>query len=220
MHRLTRIALRAPLASSALLLALTAIFAFGLTRFHREFGYRTLLGPDYPPIVTLESFVERYSGGFPVYIVWSCGDGQPCESVFDESSIRMARSIEDALQPTAGVRDVRSPASASLVVPGRDGFMVRRFFEVDAPAPDSSKLAAQALEDPLWVGNLVSENGSVGAIVVLLTDAKSETMERVVDAVEASLDPFRAQGFEFHLAGHPVVFVDLPIPGLDDAQPP
>ncbi len=46
MHRLTRIALGAPLASAALLVALTAFFVFGVTRVHREFGYRTLLGPD------------------------------------------------------------------------------------------------------------------------------------------------------------------------------
>ncbi len=207
MYRLSRIVLKSPVPCAAVLVALTLFFAFGALRVHREFGYRTLLGSSYPPIVTLEAFVERYSGGFPVYIVWSCGENQPCASVFEEHSIRMASSIEDSLRSAAGVRNVRGPASASLVVPAADGFMVRRFFELDGFPPDAPQLAARALSDPLWVGTFVSETGRVGAIVVLLTDAKSKTMEHVIDTIEVSLAPFRTEGFEFHLAGHPVASV-------------
>lgn len=207
MHRLTRFVLGAPIASSALLLVATVFFVAGATRVQREFGYRTLLGPDYPAIVSLETFVQRYSGGFPVYIVWSCGEAQPCRSVFDQSSLRMARSLEDRLRIAAGVQDVRSPASASLIVPTEDGFRVRRFFEGDEPVSDSKQLADRALQDALWVGNLVSADGSVGALIVLLTDSESQTMEHVIDAIEVALDPFRDRGFEFHLAGHPVASV-------------
>ena len=79
MHRLTRFVLVAPVLSAALLVAATAAFMVGATRVQREFGYRTLLGPEYPAIVELEAFVARYgrNTGF-ANLFGLCAVSLPC----------------------------------------------------------------------------------------------------------------------------------------------
>jgi predicted RND superfamily exporter protein/signal transduction histidine kinase len=203
-YRLTRLSLRAPAATAVVLLAATIALGAGLLRLHSEFGYRPLLGGKHPAIRTLERFIGTYGGGFPLLIVWECGAGHPCRSALDTSSLVMASQLEEGLRWVDGVRSIQSAASTTLLVPGPGGFAVRRFFEDGAPVEDADFLAARALADPLWVGSLVSADGSVGSIIVFLTDSKSETMVHVVEAVETALLPFEDQGFDFRLAGHPI----------------
>ena len=84
---------------------------------------------------------------------------------------------------------------------------MRRFVERGEPAADARLLAERALDDPLWVGNLVSRDGGTGVIVVQPVDSESETSVQVVEAIRQALAPFEAAGFEFHLVGHAVEFV-------------
>jgi len=215
LYSLTRLSLRAPALTALALLVITGLLGAGLLRVHTEFGYRPLLGGDHPAIQTLEGFIETYGGGFPLLIVWECGEGQPCRSALDAPSLRMASALESELRWVEGVRSVQSPASSTLVVPTADGFALRRFVEDGAPVADADALARQALEDPLWVGHLLSEDASVGSIIIFLQDAKSETMVHVVDAVQTSLLPYEQEGFQFRLVGHPVESV---VAGRDLAE--
>lgn len=214
-YSLTRLSLRAPAVTAGVLLAVTVALGAGLLRVHTEFGYRPLLGGDHPSIETLERFIETYGGGFPLLIVWECGEGEPCRSALDASSLAMASELENELRWVDGVRSVQSAASTTLVVPGPEGFALRRFIENGAPVPDAEALAERALADPLWVGQLISADGLVGSVVVFLTDSKSETMVRVVDAVQAALVPYEDVGFDFRLAGHPIESV---VAGKDLAE--
>ena len=122
----------------------------------------------------------------------------------------MADAVGKRLSRVDGVREIHSPATSSLLVPNEDGFAVRRSVEKGRPVPDASQLAIRAMDDPLWLRNLISEDGTVGAVIVHLRDSKSETMVRVVEAVHSALAPFEAEGFEFHLVGHPIESV---VPG-------
>ena len=127
MHRLVELSLQHRVASIALLVVTTLALGSGMLRLRTEFGYRVLVGDDHPAIVTLDAFVAEFGGGLPTQIVWQCDGSGPCKSALDPASLKMAADVGDTLRPVLGVRDVRSPANAPLLVPVEGGFSVRRF---------------------------------------------------------------------------------------------
>jgi len=207
LSRLTEASIGHPVRVLLLLSLVTLAFAGQLPKLRTEFGYRPLVGEEHPSIQILDGFIERFGGGFPVQIAWSCRQSPHCETIFDPASLRMADAVSRRLASLAVIRDVRSPATSSLLVPTPDGFEVRHFVERGEPAADARLLAQRALDDPLWVGNLVSIDGQTGVIVVQPVDSESETSVQVVEAIREALAPFEAVGFEFHLVGHAVEFV-------------
>lgn len=195
-----------PLVATLVLGALTIGLGAGLPRVRTEFGYRPLLGADHPEIRRLESFIDLFGGGFPVWVAWRCGPPAPCGRALDERSLSMARQLEARLEGRPEVRSVHGPASTSLLVPNADGFAVRRLYEGGGFPADRAVLAERALTDPSWLHRLVSTDGQTGALIVQPVDAESRTSERLVDALFEALAPFEAQGFQFHLVGHAVEF--------------
>jgi predicted RND superfamily exporter protein len=198
---MTRVALASPRATLVVLGLVTLLLAGGLPRLRTAFGYRVLIGDDHPAIQAIDGLIERFGGGLPMMIAWECGDGHPCESVFDRTSLSMAHAVAEALAPIDGVQNVQGPANAGLLVPDSSGFAIRRFVENGEPVSDAAVLAIRALDDPLWVGSLVSEDGRVGVILVQPTDTKSQNEARMVDVIEEILAPFEARGFTFWLSG-------------------
>jgi predicted RND superfamily exporter protein len=193
----------------------TLLLASGLPRLRTAFGYRVLIGDDHPAIQAIDGLIERFGGGLPMLIAWECGDGHPCESVFDRTSLSMAHAVAEALAPIDGIQNVQGPANAGLLVPDANGFAIRRFVENGAPVSDAAALAVRALDDPLWVGSLVSENGRVGVILVQPTDTTTQNEVRIVEMIEEVLAPFEARGFTFWLSGDAVENV---ITGRDLAE--
>ena len=201
MYRLTRLSLTYPKITLLVLALITVVLGVGLTRLRTEFGYRVLIGDDHPSIETLDSFIEQFGGGLPLRILWECGDGHPCQTIFDQTSLAMADKVTRMLSPLAVVRKVHSLSNAGLLIPSPGGFQVRRLVEDGEPAADAEELGRRAVVDPLWLGNLVSADGTVASIVVQAIDNEGETDIRIYEAVEEALVPFREKGFEFHLVG-------------------
>ena len=204
MYRLTRLALSSPRATLLVLGLVTLLLAGGLPRLRTAFGYRVLIGDDHPSIQAIDGLIERFGGGLPVLIAWECGEGHPCESVFDRASLNMAHAMAEALAPIDGIQNGQGPANAGLLVPDASGFAIRHFVENGEPVSDAAALAVRALDDPLWVGSLVSEDGHVGIILVQPVDTTSQNDVRIVEAIEEVLAPFEARGFTFWLSGDAV----------------
>ena len=208
MQTLARLALRFPLATAALLAVLSLALAAGLPRLKTEVGYRAFLGSGHPVIVELDAFLARFGGGLPLAAVWSCGASDACESVFDAVSLDMAHDVARALERTQGVSRVDSPATSPLLAPEILGLpRARRLAPLGEPEADLDALAALALDDPLWVGQLVSADGRAGAILVHLDSSDGETASRVFAALESALAPYEERGFVFWHVGGPVEFV-------------
>ncbi len=207
MEALTRACLRRPGLTLVAVASLTAALGAGLPRLDTDVGYRAFLGHDHEAVRAFDDFLERFGGGWPVAVAWACGDPAPCESVFDPASLRMAERVALELRATPGVRRAEGPGTSVLLLPTSDGFALRRFVENRELAADREVLAARALEDPLWVGSLVSGDGRVGAILLELASSDGDTSTRVFGALERALAPYREQGFQFSLVGGPVDFV-------------
>jgi predicted RND superfamily exporter protein len=207
-------ALGHPRVTLALLAAVTLGFAGGLAQLETKVGYRGFLGPHHPAIQELDSFLERFGGGLPAAAVWSCEESGLCQSVFDPVSLRMAQAVVRELEAVEGVRHVESPATTPVLVPTAEGFESRRLIEWEGSPAERAALAERARSDPLWVGRLVSEDGSVGAIVVEHASSESAAVRRVVAALENALLPHQEQGFRYHLVG-PVLELMLAEEELD-----
>jgi len=199
MYRLTRLVLTRPGFATLGLALVTVALGAGLPHVRTEFGSRVLIGGDHPAILKLDAFIARYGGGVPHYIAWECGPGRPCGSVFDDASLEMADRVTTALIPLEAVRQVYSPSNAPVLVADADGFAIRRFVEGGEISPERDELARLALEDPTWVGNLVSSDQRVGALVVQPSGTDSATDERIVAAILEALAPYEA--FDFKLIG-------------------
>jgi hypothetical protein len=206
---LARFSLRHPRLTAAALVLTTLVLAFGTTRLRSDVGYRAFLGESHPVIRELDGFLARFGGGLPMLAVWSCAESPACDSAFDPSALRMAHDVAGALARIDGVRRVDSPATSPLLAPVLlEPFpRARRLAAGGAPVEDLDELAAVALEDPLWVGQLVSEKGDAGAVIVHLRSSDGGTSLRVFDALQRATAPWEEKGFRFHFVGGPVEFV-------------
>lgn len=208
MQRLTELALRRPGAVLALAALLTLALGAGLPRLRTETGYRAFLGPRHPAVRALDEMAERFGGGVPFLVVWSCATSPGCERALDPHSLAMAHDVATALEALPGVLRVDGPATSPLLVqePLELPKAVRLAPE-GRPTPDLDRLASQARADPLWRGQIVSADGRAGALVVHLADSRGALAERVLDALRAHLARWERQGFRFALVGGPVEFV-------------
>ena len=201
MHHLTEFSLRRPWLTLSILLAITAVLGMGVPKVKQAYGFRVMIGEDHPAIRALDSLVEEFAGGYPVRIAWECGDDQPCETVFDPVSLRMADALTRQLSGVAVVASVLSPTNAALFLPSENGFAVRRLIENGEFSRDSTQLEERALKDPFWVGDLVSDSARVGVIVVQAANSRPDTDVALINTIDRILEPFRSQGFSFHVAG-------------------
>ena len=147
MHRLTEFSLRRPWLTLSILLAITVGLGVGIPNVKPGYGYRVLLGERHLSVINLDALIEEFSGGLPVQIAWECGPGQPCASVFDESSLSMVDGLSHDLEQLPLIRAVESPSTAALLVPADDGFAVRRLVENGVVAPDAEVLGQRAVDD-------------------------------------------------------------------------
>jgi uncharacterized protein len=205
MGRLTRLALRRPLAVLSVVTLVTAALVPGLLRLRSDASIGALLGAHHPVVERLEAFVEEFGGGYPTLLLWSCDPGDPCAHALDDASLAMASQLTAALERVPGVSWVQGPANAPLLVGDHEGFAIRYLKENGAAPRDIAALRARAAQDPLWLGNVISEDGSVGLVQVSFDSVDSEATARAVDGVLAALEPHRERGFEFRIFSLPVL---------------
>ena len=205
---MSTLALRYPRAALVLVGLVTVVALVGLRNLTTEVGYRAFLGAAHPAVTELDEVAARFGGGLPLAAVWSCASSTACSSALDAPALRMAADVADRLTAVPGVRRVDSPATSPLLVPPTIGLPeARRLAPGGRVASDLAALRPYALADPLWRGQLVSEDGRAGAIIVHLDDTDGRTSTRALTALRAALAAHESAGFEFALVGGPVEFV-------------
>ena len=189
------------------MLLISAFFSFGILRLQTDVGYRTFMGETHPEIQKFDSFIERFGGGLPLFIVWQCGEQQPCEYFYDASSLAMARDIATQLEQHPDINSVQSPGTTSLLLPNVDGFEARHLITDEGIPKDLATLQERARIDPLWVRSLISKDARIGAIIAELKSSDSATSKRVFETLRKATAPYEAKGYSFALVGGPVEFV-------------
>ena len=207
MNALARFSLAHPWPVLLVEALITILLVAGIPQTRTEVGYRIFLGDHHPAIVDLDRMIRTFGGGLPVFIAWECRGTSPCESVFDDASLKMVVAVVKELESHPLVSKIESPASSPIIVSAGDDIEVRQLVENGVIAKDRDKLAKLAMDDPLWRGTLISPDGKVGAIVVQLASTESRVTAEIVPAIRKALEPHEAMGFTFYLVGDPIDFV-------------
>jgi predicted RND superfamily exporter protein/signal transduction histidine kinase len=202
MSRLTALALDRPGTTIAVVLVLSGFFAAQALRVTAETGYRAYIGADHPTVIALDHFIDGFGGGLPMAAVWSCAETSACEHVFDARAVEMASTVVRSLRDRPGVRAVRSPATTTLLVGREDVLESKTALD---PA-DRATMLAEAPENGLWVGRLISPDAQTGAIAIELASSDSDVTRSVLTRLEAALAPFESDGFTFHIVGQTAQF--------------
>jgi predicted RND superfamily exporter protein len=170
-------------------------------------GFQAMLDAEHPAVHELEEFSDQFTGAQPVVLAWSCEVAtDPCKSVFDSDSLRMALIIGDRLKHLEEVSRVSSPAHTPLLIASGED-LVQHWFFSDGVLNAPTDLVEQALTDPLWRGGLVSTDGRVGALIVEPATFDTKAHERIIESIERATEEFRGDGFRFALSGIPWIGV-------------
>jgi hypothetical protein len=207
MERLTDLALRWPLLTIGLAIALSVTAGLRATGAESSSGAHALLGASHSEVQRLERFLARFGGGYPVVVAWSCGEtGDPCRSALDAASLAMAHAVGEELLQEAHVLRVSSPAHTPILLPSSDGIRIHRLFDHGrADLPHGAIRAA--LSDPVWKGTLVSTDGRTGGLLVESSSTTPEDQVALVSAIERATAPYDERGFRFALSGNPFFHV-------------
>ena len=201
MHRLTEFSLRRPWLTLAVLLAITVGLGAGMSQLEKKYGYRVLIGEDHPAVQNMDALIAQYGGGAPVFVAWECGPGHPCQSVFDEASLRMAEELTQQFREQEHIVEVLSPANAPILVPSEGGFEIRHLVEQGEITSDAGELSRLVQNNPLWVGELISEDGKAGVLIIQPNDTSDATNVDMHREIGTALAPYEEQGFTFHPIG-------------------
>ncbi|MGE4442180.1 MAG: RND family transporter [Desulfomicrobium sp.] len=132
--------------------------------------------------------------------------------IFTQPVLRMLKDVAAELEAHPGIRDVQSLGNVDYVDGAREYFEVRKFLEsVPATSHDLEVLRGQALTTPLYLDNLISQDGSTAALVVYPYDRPEEKEFRahLLGDVRELLSRHEKNGLVFHLAGNTVTNVSL-----------
>ena len=125
--------------------------------------------------------------------------------MFTAPLLRMIATITKELEAIPEVGEVQSLANVDYIHGAEEYFEVRPFLE-HIPDDDTGLgiLRQQALDNPLYVGNLVSTDGSTTAIVVSPKTHGAEDgsfRKRLLEQTKTVLNNHRGLVDQFHLAG-------------------
>ena len=203
---IAEVSMRSPAWTAGLVLVVTLLFAFGVPWIRSETSLRTFLGDGHRAVLALDRHVELFGAGYPVIVAFSCRETRLCDSALDPAAIRMASAVGSELGRTFGVHAVHGPAQSPILF-ARGDDLVTATLEEGGEDLESGFLQARAREDPGWRRNFISEDGRVGALVLEVSSSSADVQESVARALERVLDPWREQGWRFHLVGELVDFV-------------
>ncbi|MGP8331883.1 MAG: hypothetical protein ACT6FB_06050, partial [Methanosarcinaceae archaeon] len=99
--------------------------------------------------------------------------------IFTSENLSLLQKVTDELEDIDDIREVKSLANVDDTIGGPDYFEVRKFLE-DIPDGKNGleKIKKQAINNPLFVKNLISPNARTAAIIVSTYDRPDDDYYR------------------------------------------
>lgn len=135
-----------------------------------------------------------------------------CPNLFSVNYLDMLQRITEEIEALPEVEDVTSLANVNDIVGGEDYFEVRKFLEeIPEDADHLTALKQNAVNNPLYLKNLISEDGKTAAIVVMPYDdpADQDFRKRILAQTRDILKPFETESVQFHTGGWTVTNYSL-----------
>lgn len=171
LRRLLDLPLTAPRSVAAALILLTLAAAPFAARLQVDPAVETLLPAADPERAFYRTATARFGSEEVVVVALFA------EDVFAPAVMRRIAALTRALEHLPGVREVLSPTTVRGVEATPEGVRVGRFVQhLPRTAEDSASLRSRFLEEPLYVGTVVSRDGRAAALTVSLEDASAERL--------------------------------------------
>jgi predicted RND superfamily exporter protein len=183
-RRLVRASVQHPRRTFAVWAAILVVAAIGVARLRVDTTTDSVLDRGAEPWSYYQSSQERF-GGDEIAVVALTGSAP-----FDAAVLREVRRLSRAYAQLPGVRRVDSLASVPLIRATPDGTLVLDG-AIEAGVPDTPeglrRLAAEVAADRIAPRNLVSEDGRVFALNVVLAQDFDGDYDGLVAAIRAEL---------------------------------
>ena len=126
------------------------------------------------------------------------------DNIFTSKNLTLLQEITDELEDIDDIREVKSLANVDDTIGGPDYFEVRKFLE-DIPEDKNEleKIKNQAINNPLFVKNLISPDAQTAAIIVSTYDRPDDESyrKRLITRCREVLNKYSNKVDKFYLAG-------------------
>jgi uncharacterized protein len=205
-ERVGLVALRTPLFSAAIAVALCIFAAFGVEKLKVDDSLSSLFRSNATDFRNFEEFSKRFpSNEYDVLMVIQG------ESLLERDSIDKLRNLVTELQLIEGTRGVLSLFSARQ--PPEGGQLPGPLFPADLPeGPEYEALIHKVLTNEIIRGKLLSDDGKLALIVIALDPAATngEGDSKVVsDVRSAAAENLEGTGLKVDLSGVPVMRLEI-----------
>lgn len=127
-----------------------------------------------------------------------------CDDLFSADRLSMIKKITEALANLDEIEDVVSLANVNDIVGEADYFEVRKFLEkIPEKKPALAVLQQSATQNPLYLKNLISQDGKTTAIVVKPHEKPEDNdfRKHLLSKTNDILKPYETNGVQFYLGG-------------------
>ncbi len=168
--------------------------------------------PDHPSLVSRNTLKETFGLSDPIIVAI---ENEGAQGIYNEHTLRLIQHLTDTIQMMEGADPDRvvSIATENNIRGDDEGMIIESFLEDISNVEDIRK----AVEDfPLYLGNLVSEDGTVTLIVVELLD-KQRYGAQVYNDLLKVIEPLQGEE-RLYVAGEGAVVEHLGKYVQDDAK--
>ena len=126
------------------------------------------------------------------------------DDIFTSKNLTLLQKITDELEDIDDIREVKSLANVDDTIGGPDYFEVRKFLEdIPEDKDELEKIKNQAINNPLFVKNLISPNARTAAIVISTYDRPDDESyrKRLITRCREVLNKYSNKADKFYLAG-------------------
>lgn len=126
------------------------------------------------------------------------------DHLFTSANLELLKNITEEIEKIEEVREVKSLANINDTQGEENYFEVKKFLEtIPKDQTNLENLKNQAVQNPLYVNNLISKDGRTAAIVVFTFDRPEDENYRKVlmSRCQKILKAYEVQGTDFWIAG-------------------
>ena len=207
MNQLCRFATSHPALSLLVAVLLALPFLAQLPRVQTVDNVDYFTVEDDPDVAFYDAIKETFGEDEFFIIAFSSPD------LFSPTILHVIADITNAMEALPEVREVQSLANVDFIHGAEDYFEVRPFLErIPDDDAELELLRKQALDNELYVGNLISADGTTTAIAVFPRMPGTEDggfRARLLKKTRTALDDHKEVIDRFHLAGWTVTNLSL-----------
>ncbi|MEW5895817.1 MAG: MMPL family transporter [Candidatus Omnitrophota bacterium] len=177
---------------------LTVAAALSIPKIHVDNSVDVFFNKRSPHYTDFQEWKDQFGSGQLIILAFK-------DDIFTYSNLSRIRRLTDRFEELKFVDKVTSLTNVNDIIGREDDFIVRRFIEIIPNDPDRlESLKKAALSNPLYVKNIVSEDGTSTAIVIELEDVKGSGdvyKKQTLDAVFAIAREEFPPDIKFHISG-------------------